>query len=276
MFCLSGEEKKLKRGDRVELKEFFDTKLLEQIMKEWSLATGMATIATDAEGNYITGEVGFTDFCIKYTRGSEEGMRRCVKCDTECSGTYFCHAGLMDFSIDIKIKDEIVGKIIGGQILPEKPDEEKFKELAGEFGIDPDAYIAALRKIPIRTEESIRASAKLLGDVVNQLVNFEYMKTKNEKLISLLDNEIRDAVDMIHELNGKSENLAKIESKQKMLSLNASIEAARAGEAGRGFAVVASQVGKLSADSSEINASISESLHNLTETIEAMAEANNY
>lgn len=265
-----------KRGGDVELKEFFDTKLLEQIMKEWSLATGMATIATDAEGNYITGEVGFTDFCIKYTRGSAEGMRRCVKCDTECSGTYFCHAGLMDFSIDIKVKDEIVGKIIGGQILPEEPDEEKFRELAKEFGIDPDTYIEALRKIPIRTEESIRASAKLLGDVVNQLVNFEHMKTKNERLISLLDNEIKEAVDLIHELNGKSENLAKIESKQKMLSLNASIEAARAGEAGRGFAVVASQVGKLSSDSSEINASISESLHNLTETIEAMAEANDY
>lgn len=273
---ISGGGKIWKRGDNVELKGFFDTKLLEQIMKEWSLATGMATIATDAEGNYITGDVGFTDFCIKYTRGSAEGMRRCVKCDTECSGTYFCHAGLMDFSIDIKVKDEIVGKIIGGQILPEEPDEEKFRELAKEFGIDPDDYIEALRKIPIRTEESIRASAKLLGDVVNQLVNFEYMKTKNEKLISLLDNEIKEAVDLIHELNGKSENLAKIESKQKMLSLNASIEAARAGEAGRGFAVVASQVGKLSSDSSEINASISESLHNLTETIEAMAEANDY
>lgn len=260
----------------MKLEEFFDTNLLEQIMKEWSMATGMATIAADAEGNYITGDVGFTDFCIKYTRGSEEGLRRCVKCDTECSGTYFCHAGLMDFSIDIKVKDEIVGKIIGGQILPEEPDEEKFRQLAVEFGIDPDEYIGALRKIPIRTEESIRASAKLLGEVVNQLVNFEYMKKKNERIISLLDNEIKDSVDLIRELNKKSENLAKIESKQRILSLNASIEAARAGEAGRGFSVVASQVGKLSADSSEINASISESLKKLTTTIEKMAEANNY
>lgn len=260
----------------MKLEEFFDTNLLEQIMKEWSLATGMATIAADADGNYITGDVGFTDFCIKYTRGSEEGLRRCVKCDTECSGTYFCHAGLMDFSIDIKVKDEVVGKIIGGQILPEEPDEEKFRQLAVEFGIDPDEYIEALRRIPIRTEESIRASAKLLGDVVNQLVNFEYIKKKNERIISLLDNEIKESVDLIRELNKKSENLAKIESKQRILSLNASIEAARAGEAGRGFSVVASQVGKLSADSSEINASISESLKNLTTTIEKMAEANNY
>lgn len=260
----------------MELKEFFDTKLLEQFMQEWSLATGMATIVTDTEGNYITGDVGFTDFCTKYTRGSEEGCRRCVKCDNECTGTYFCHAGLMDFSLDVKVKDEVVGKIIGGQILPEEPDEEKFRDLAVEFGIDPDEYIAALRKIPIRTEESIRASARLLGDVVNQLVNFEYMKKKNEKIISLLDNEIKESVTLIHELNKKSANLAKIESQQKILSLNASIEAARAGEAGRGFAVVASQVGKLSADSSEINAAIGKSLEQLTKTIETMAEANNY
>lgn len=236
----------------------------------------MATIATDVDGNYITGDVGFTDFCIKYTRGSEEGLRRCVKCDNECSGTYFCHAGLMDFSVDIKVKDEVVGKIIGGQILPKEPDEEEFRNLAVEFGIDPDEYIAALRKIPIRTEESIRASARLLGDVVNQLVNFEYMKKKNDRIISLLDNEIKESVTLIHELNKKSANLAKIESQQKILSLNASIEAARAGEAGRGFSVVASQVGKLSADSSEINATIGKSLEQLTRTIEAMAEANNY
>ncbi len=256
------------------IRDFIDTETLEQIMKEWSLATGMATIATDAEGNYISTDVGFTDFCIKYTRGSREGLRRCVKCDTECRGTYFCHAGLMDFSIDIVVEDEVVGKIIGGQILPEEPDEEKFRQLAVDFGISPDEYIEALRKIPIRSEEEIRASAQLLGDVVNQLVNFEYVKKKNEKIIHLLDGEIKAAVDMIQELNMKTVNLAKIESKQRILSLNASIEAARAGEAGRGFSVVANQVGKLSADSSEINSSISESLKGLTEMISKMADAN--
>ncbi len=254
----------------MKLADFFDFTLLEDIMREWSKATGMAAIACDAEGNYITGEIGFTDFCIKYTRGSKEGMRRCVKCDRECKGTYFCHAGLMDFSADLKIEDEIVGRIIGGQILPEEPDEEKFRALAQEFGIDPKEYIAALRKIPIRSEESIRASAKLLGEVANHLINAEYMKKKNVQIITLLETEIHDSVELIHELNKKSENLAKIESKQKILSLNASIEAARAGEAGKGFSVVAAQVGKLSSDSTNINASIGESLKRLTETIEKM------
>ena len=164
------------------LKDFFDLKLLEQLLKDWSKATGLATIAVDNQGKYISSEIGFTDFCMKYTRGSAEGSKRCLKCDNECSGTYFCHAGLMDFSIDIMVDNVYLGKIIGGQVLPKEPQEEKFRELARELGINPDQYIKALQKVPIKTEESIRASAKLLGDIVNMLVNFEYIKRKNSSV----------------------------------------------------------------------------------------------
>ncbi len=249
------------------IRDFFDLTLLDQIMKDWSMATGMATIAVDNEGNYISSEIGFTDFCMKYTRGTAEGCRRCVKCDNECTGTYYCHAGLMDFSIDIKVGDHYLGKIIGGQILPEKPDEEKFRKLAEEFGINPDAYIEALRKIPIKSEESIRAAAKMLGDIVNMLVNFEYMKKNNEGLIKALDSGIDSAVILINEINSKSQSLDSIESKQNILALNASIEAARAGEAGRGFAVVATEVGKLAETSSTINKSIKATLKELNKVV---------
>lgn len=36
---------------------------------------------------------------------------------------------------DIKVGDEKVGAIIGGQILPEAPDEESFRKTARELGI---------------------------------------------------------------------------------------------------------------------------------------------
>ncbi len=254
------------------ISDIIDLKVLEQIMVDWSNATGMATIAVDHEGKYCSGEVGFTDFCIKYTRGSQEGMRRCVKCDNECKGTYFCHAGLMDFSTDIVVDGHYLGKIIGGQILPEEPDESKFRKLAGEFGINPDEYIEALSKIPVRSEASIRSSAKLLGDIVNMYVEFEYNKKKTDEGDSAVKGIVGNAIGLINELNNMSQDLNKIESKQKMLALNASIEAARAGESGRGFAVVAGEVGKLAADSAEINSNIKDVLGRLNDEVAAMVK----
>lgn len=249
------------------IRDFFDLNLLEHILKDWSAATGMATIAVDNDGNYISSEIGFTDFCMKYTRGSSEGSKRCIKCDNECTGTYFCHAGLMDFSIDIMVGNQKLGKIIGGQVLPQKPDEEKFRHLAAELGINPETYIDALRKIPIKTENSIRSAAKLLGDIVNMLVNFEYMKKNTQGLIDTLNTSIDSAVSLINEINSKSQVLDSIESKQNILALNASIEAARAGESGRGFAVVATEVGKLAETSSTINKSIKTTLKDLNKVV---------
>ncbi len=145
----TGEE----RGIILELKDFMDLSKLQKIQDDFSNATGLAAIAVGMDGEYLTTGSNFTDFCMKYTRGSEEGNRRCVKCDNECTGTYFCHAGLMDFSVDIVVDGEKVGAIIGGQVLPEQPDEDKFRETAKELGIDPEAYIQALRQVPVSTEK---------------------------------------------------------------------------------------------------------------------------
>ena len=95
------------------IRDFIDLKKLQDIQDQFSEATGLAAIAVDTNGNYMTKGSNFTDFCMKYTRGSKEGKIRCEKCDAECSGTYFCHAGLMDFSTDIIVNGEKVGAIIG-------------------------------------------------------------------------------------------------------------------------------------------------------------------
>lgn len=257
----------------MDIRDILDEKQLDTILKNWSDATGLAAIGVDAKGEYFTKEYNFTDFCIKYTRGSEEGLRRCQKCDAECTGTYYCHAGLMDFSRDIIVNGEKVGAIIGGQVLPEEPDEEKFRAIAQELGVNPNTYIEALQKVPVRSEAAIKAAAQLLGDVVNMLANDNYAKLTNSDKITSIDDNIESAAKLIQEINEKSVQLDKIESKQNILSLNASIEAARAGEFGRGFAVVAAEVGKLAVNSGEINKSIKQSLKELTKTIKELENA---
>lgn len=254
----------------MDIRDFLDVKQLEQLMQDWSDATGLATIGVDSKGEYFTKDVNFTDFCIKYTRGTDEGLRRCQKCDAECTGTYYCHAGLMDFSRDIIVNGQKVGAIIGGQVLPEEPDDDKFRAIAEELGVNTEEYLEALHKVPVRSEHSIKAAAKLLGDVVNMLVNANYQQQRDINKIDKMDEDIERAANLIQEINEKSAQLDKIESKQNILSLNASIEAARAGEFGRGFAVVAAEVGKLAVNSGEINKSIKQSLKDLTGTIKEL------
>lgn len=250
--------------------DFIDLKILQDIQDQFSDATGLAAIAVDAEGNYITKGSNFTDFCMKYTRGSEEGQRRCVKCDNECTGTYFCHAGLMDFSSDIMINGEKVGAIIGGQVLPMEPDEEQFRAIARELGVDENAYIAALRKVPIRSEKMIRAAASMLGGVVNQLVNLEYFKSVNQRRSAVYDREARAALESAREVKSKTSELHRISSTENILAINASIEAGRAGQAGVGFAVVAREMGELSHQSAEIYGAIEDLVAGIESSIKKM------
>lgn len=236
----------------MELKDFMDLSKLQKIQDAFSDATGLAAIAVGKNGEYITEGSNFTDFCMKYTRNSVEGNRRCVKCDNECTGTYYCHAGLMDFAIDIMLNDEKVGAIIGGQVLPQEPEDEKFRQTARELGINEDAYVQAVHQVPVSTEKRIRASAELLGEIVNQLVNLEYFRYTNGDRFTQLHNEVMLTIDIIQDINANTHSLKSIANKQKMLSLNASIEAARSGEAGVGFAVVAKSMGELSSQSATI------------------------
>ena len=253
------------------IRDFMDLNKLQQIQDIFSTATGLAAIAVDDKGEYITEGSNFTEFCMKYTRGSELGSKKCKKSDTDNSGTYLCHSGLMDFSIDIMIGDKKVGSVIGGQVLPSEPDEEEFRKKAVELGIDPDAYIRALRKVPIRTEEQIRSSAELLGIVVNQIVNAEYFKNTNGGKLGILSEEIKNANAIIQKINTNTRSLNSIANKQKMLSLNASIEAARSGEAGVGFAVVAKSMGDLSSQSATIYSDIEKAVADITISIEKLA-----
>lgn len=252
----------------MKIEDFCDMKKFESIMDHWAKSTGLATVAVGADGKYISECYNFTDFCIKLTRGSKEGCRRCEKCDREGQGVYSCHAGLVDFGIPITLSDgTVLGSVIGGQVLPEAPDDDKFRAVARELDINEDVYIDALHKVSIKTREQIEASANLLGDVINMFVRSSYQESNNENLLEKLRSGISKAAGEIDGANTSTAKIAAFSTRQNMLALNASIEAARAGEAGKGFAVVAAEVQKLASGMAETSKEINESLSRLTVTI---------
>lgn len=256
----------------MEIKDFTDMEEFERIMSNWATATGLATVAVGSDGKYISQCYNFTDFCIKLTRGSKEGCARCEKCDKEGQGVYHCHAGLIDFGIPLIVNGQQLGSVIGGQVLPEDPDEEKFRQVAREIGVDEDRYIAALHKVNIRSEEAINASAYLLGEVLNNFINAEYVKKMNSGIIEKLSSGVDTTQEMVTRITQKTAELRSLQNRQNILALNASIEAARAGEKGAGFAVVAQEVRKLSEQSAQVNTEVEEIVKKISMAVASMTE----
>lgn len=254
----------------MKIQDFTNMERFEEIMSNWAKATGLATVAVGADGKYISECYNFTDFCIKLTRGSDEGRRRCEQCDREGHGVYHCHAGLLDFGIDLVVNGEKLGSVIGGQVLPEKPDEEKFAKVARELGIDEDAYLKALDQVTIKSEEGINASANLLGEVLNNFINAEYNTKYNGRLIEKLTSGVTECENLVRDIQQNTADLNRIQQRQNILALNASIEAARAGDAGKGFAVVAKEVGNLSVESRQLNEQISKTIDNISHVVHSM------
>lgn len=122
-------------------------------------------------------------------------------------------------------------------------------------------------------DDSVQAAFKQLQNIISSALTAQYETAENTAEIQKYKDELQVFRTLVDQIIEKSHALDKIESKQRMLALNASIEAARAGEAGKGFAVVADEVGKLASVSGEINHSIKEGMSELSDRVDALTAA---
>jgi ligand-binding sensor protein len=290
----------------IQLKDVIDLDFLQKFQDTFAKAMGMASISVDMNGP-VTKPSNFTDFCMELTRKSPEGARRCNECDikggqeaarTGRPAIYYCHGGLMDFAAPIMVEGRQIGSMLGGQVLPEPPDEEKFRRIAREIGVDPEEYVRAVRKIRVVPEASIRAAAELLYIVANTVSRTGYEKLKKARLgsdygdlsstmvgdVGLLSEKAKalqaqvsslvetskvlltsstEAKNKVAETDEILRFIRNVAGQTKLLGLNAAIEAARAGDHGKGFAVVADEVRKLAEVSVQAAGKIEEILKSI-------------
>lgn len=271
--------------NNISLLDVIDRDTLQALQDAFADATGMAALATDDTGS-VTQLSNPTDFCMNLTRKSRVGCDRCNKCDlqggAESSRTgrpsvYYCHGGLVDFAAPIIVNGQHIGSLIGGQVLTEKPNEPKFRQIAKEIGVDPDDYIAAVKKVKIVPKAQIDAAANLLYQMANALSEAGYQRVLaqqksglNAGIVSGIEtqfSEINEQTEKaVEAIQALSENFAAIKSSAAssakavestdsiiktiensstqltLIGFNASIEAKRAGAAGSGFNVIAQEV----------------------------------
>lgn len=293
----------------IKLTELISVGTLQEIQDGFAKLTGMAALTTDDTGAAVTRGSNFTEFCMEITRKSPVGCRRCEECDrsggektmlTKKAVSYSCHAGLTDFAAPIMLNGEMIGSFIGGQVLTEEPDEEHFREIARDMGVDEDKYISALRKVKIVSKQQVEAAADFLFIIANLLSKTAYdayiSKQSNAGLTSLSRNMYKKVDEAagnlnlitkrIHGVSSSFDNLEGIAAKAsaevnkttdtlkqiqdiamntKILGFNASIEASRAKEAGKGFGVIAQEVRSLAETSKSSADSIQNAMSHIDE-----------
>jgi len=291
--------------NKITLTDVIDLDFLQRFQDDFAKGVGLASVTVDKEGTPVTKPSCYTRFCGKYTHSTECGDKRCAeshrKGGEEAARTgrpvvYECHAGLIDFAAPIMIEGELIGTILGGQVLTEAPDEEKYRKIAAEIGVDPDGYVEAAKEVIILPRERIEAAADVLFIVANSMSKAAYQRRKLSAAVNTLseslhqitatmeelaasasdvnsnqaalNNEIKNVNTVTGKIDEVMEFIKDIADETRLLGLNAAIEAARAGEAGLGFGVVAQEIRKLSSESKETVGKI----HELTTIIKASVD----
>lgn len=297
--------------DNLRLLDVIDVKTLQALQDSFANATGMAALATDSTGA-VTHLSNPTEFCMDLTRQSPKGCERCNRCDlqggdassrTGKPSVYYCHGGLVDFAAPIIVNGKHIGSLIGGQVLPEPPNDDKFRKIAIEIGVDPERYVKAVHKVPIVPKSKIDASADLLFQMANALSDVGYQRAlaiskserdsaviaeiqerfknindQTEKSVEAIRalgssfDTIKDAIASSTKAVKNTDTIIKtIQSASTQLTLigfNASIEAKRAGAAGSGFNVIAQEVRSLSNRNTKQTAEIEKTLDGIRKAMD--------
>lgn len=294
----------------INLLDVIDRVQLQSLQDAFAKATGMAALATDQNGP-VTQLSNPTDFCMNYTRKSSVGCERCNLCDlkggeqakkTGRPAVYYCHGGLVDFASPIIVNGEQIGSLIGGQVLTDEPDLDKFRSIAAEIGVDPDEYVEAVKKVPIVSEEKVNNAAELLFKMAQALSQVGYEKyrisqehSESESMFvevhndyAVINNKIEKVNTAIKELSEEFDRLREkaleaaktvtqtdsilkyiqnVATQMTLLGFNASIEAKHVGEAGAGFNVIAQEVRQLAEQTSSQTHEIEDVLSSVRSSI---------
>jgi two-component system, cell cycle sensor histidine kinase and response regulator CckA len=141
-----------------------DVPRLQRILDRFVRISGVSPAIMDADGNLILAS-GWVEICTRFHRNCPAAEARCKAsnaditaeiCRTRKSAGRCCANGLWDYAWPLFAGDTYLGSLWVGQFFHEPPDEARFRAQARELGFDEEAYVAAVGKVPLVTQERVR------------------------------------------------------------------------------------------------------------------------
>lgn len=189
---------------KIKISDIFDYEKANILLEGFTKSTGFVTAIVDLEGNILS-QSGWREICTEFHRKNRETASNCFFSDTELANQinkdekyhfYKCLNGLIDVGLPIVVRGEHIANIFSGQFFFEEPDIPFFKIQAQKYGFDEQAYIEALRKVPIVSKDYVEVIIHFLVDITQMIIemtaekleltelNQEFKKSQSDLIVS--------------------------------------------------------------------------------------------
>ncbi len=200
------------------LKDLIDITLFQSLQDNLEKIHAFPSAIIDTDGNILTASP-WQDVCTKFHRANPLSEKECIESDKSIfenlqeanpTRSYKCPHGLIGTATPIILNGEIQGAFITGQFFLEKPDLAFFSKQAQKYGFDEPAYLAAVSKVPVWSNDQLEEYLSVIKSFTEILFGSGSKNQKkrlagqtiNDKLKTLRENEERYRHFVEADLNG--------------------------------------------------------------------------
>ncbi len=182
-------------GD-LELGDIIDAAAVQRLMDDVYQLARIPMAIIDLKGNVLVG-VGWQEICTKFHRVNAESCRNCIESDTELTRgvppgdfkLYKCRNNMWDVATPLMIGGRHMGNLFTGQFsLDHEPfDADLFREQARRYGFNEVEYLAALRRVPRLSRNTVEIAISFLTKLGHSLSSLSYSNLKLARLLAERD-----------------------------------------------------------------------------------------
>ncbi|MBC2709620.1 MAG: PocR ligand-binding domain-containing protein [Desulfosarcina sp.] len=193
----------------IHLLDLISKEKLDELLRVFTEATGVASIITEVDGRPITQPHNFTTLCLNYARSTEQGRHKCYQSDSyggresaelkKCLIYRCLNAGLLDSAAPVIVEGYHLANVLCGQVLEEPAETDVAIQRAHAIGItDIEGYLESIKKITIMSRERLRSIVNLM-EVITQTVSEQALKKylsykQSQHYLRKLINSVSDCI----------------------------------------------------------------------------------
>lgn len=174
--------------------DLIDFEKVNALLEGFNKTTGFVTAILDLDGNILS-KSGWRQICTEFHRINPETSKKCTISDTQLANKisegekyyfYKCLNGLVDVAVPIIINGEHIANLFSGQFFFEEPDSTFFKKQAEKYGFDEVKYMAALKNVPVVSQEKVKTAMDFLQSMTQMISDMTFQKLEQIELNKII------------------------------------------------------------------------------------------